>query len=922
MPDERWQRLEELFFEAVGLSEPARTQFLDRACGQDEELRRETESLLATDVMTGDSIATLIESAATSLFDDDSMVGARLGAWKIVREIGRGGMGAVYLAFRADEEFEKLVAIKLVKRGIDTDAVLKRFRQERQILAALDHPNIARLIDAGTSIDGRPYFVMEYVEGTPIHVFCQQRKFSLIARCELFRRVCEPVSYAHRNLVIHRDLKPANILITADGSPKLLDFGIARLLSTGLGENTVDLTGARSTVALTPAYASPEQTRGEAVNTATDVYSLGAILLQILTGEMPRRRPDGELDRKALSGDLDRIVLMATHDDPARRYQSVDQLSEDLRRYIAGLPVLAQDDTWSYRLRKFATRNRVGVLAGGIIAAILTGGIVAVLWEARQTRIQRQRAEQRLGELVEMANRTLFRVDGSIERLPGATQARRDIVRSTLDYLDRLNTETGNDGRVLSAMAFAYTRLARIEGDPLQPNLGDLPGAEASFRKAEKILEALIAADPSNVNARLQLADCSKGLAEVLDASGNQEEGIVQARKGLVQTAWILNRDPRNLAARKSAALLHLTSAAAMTLLNHLPEAKQEMLQELNPNTQLVAEFPNDADCILNLASNWSQLGTIASREGAIEESLSNYQKSVALREQLYALHPNDVAVERDLLIAYGHVGDSMGSPFLMSAGDPHGALVWYRKAARIAETMVASDPSDTQARIDLGVVLMREGSVLQAPGEVRESLAALDRSASILNTVSASDPKNVSLAAQWTLVYEYRAQRLLVLGDLDGAIRSYQRSLDICEAVLKRSNQPSCSRQIAIDEAGISAVDARKGQRAESLRLAASALVRAEAITSGASGLTKIYLPRALGWNGDTFRLLAAQPGAPQEQQLADWTQAAGYYRKALTEWGKLDQGLAAFYVSEATGLRKHLAEADVHLKIPDRQP
>ncbi|HWE49694.1 MAG TPA: serine/threonine-protein kinase [Bryobacteraceae bacterium] len=916
MPDNRWRQVEELFFAAVELPEPARAEFLDRACRGDQELRRETESLLATDLMESDSIATLIESAATSLFDDDSMEGARLGPWRIDREIGRGGMGAVYLAARADQQFVKRVAIKLVKRGIDTDAVLKRFRQERQILAGLDHPNIARLIDAGTSIDGRPYFVMEYVEGTPIHIFCQQKKLSLVARCELFRQVCAPVSYAHRHLVIHRDLKPANILVTADGSPKLLDFGIARLLNIEAGENTVDLTGARSTIALTPAYASPEQSRGEAINTATDVYSLGAILLQILTGETPRRRADGELDRKPLSGDLDRIVLMATHTDPARRYQSVDQLSEDLRRYIAGLPVLAQEDTWTYRVRKFALRNRVGVLAGGLIACILIGGIVAVLWEARQTRIQRQRAEQRLGDLVEMANRTLFRVDGSIERLPGATQARRDMVRSTLDYLDRLNTENGNDARVLSAMAFAYTRLARIEGDPLQPNLGDLPGAEASYRKAEKILEGLIAASPANLNARLQLAECSKGLAEVLGASGQKESNIAEARKGLVQTAWILNNDPHNLAARKSAALLHLTAVAADTTMNHLAEARQEILQELPRTMQMVAEYPHDEDCILILASTWSQFGTIASREGDIQQSLSDYQKSVALREQLFALHPNDVAVQRDLMIAYGHVGDAMGSPFLMSAGDPHGALVWYRKAAQIAETMVASDPSDTQARIDLAVVLMRTGTVLQGPGEVEESLAVLDRSASIFDSLSAADPKNVSLAAQWTLVYEYQAQRLLALHKPEEARRSYQRSLDICAAVLKRSSLPSCARQIAIDEAGIAATDARLGERAEAIRLAASALGRAQAISSAGAGLTKIYFPRALGWNGEIFLLLAGQPGTPKDQQIADWREAAGFYRKALAEWGKLSPSLATSYTAEAARMRQRLAECESHLQ------
>src|SRR5580658_6066373 len=308
MPDERWQRVEELFFAAAELHGPARAEFLDHACGSDSDLRRETESLLDTDTLTGDSISALIESAATSLLDSDVMEGVLLGSWRIIREIGRGGMGAVYLAVRADDQFDKQAAIKLVKRGIDTDSVLSRFRRERRILAGLDHPNIARLIDGGTSTDGRPYFVMEFVEGIPIHHYCEQRKLAARARCELFRKVCEPVSFAHRQLVIHRDLKPANILVTADGEPKLLDFGIARLVTTEAGDHTLGIdAGVRP---FTPGYASPEQLRGEAVNTTTDVYSLGAVLAKLLEGTPGDR-------------DLEKIIQKATHAEAERRYASV-----------------------------------------------------------------------------------------------------------------------------------------------------------------------------------------------------------------------------------------------------------------------------------------------------------------------------------------------------------------------------------------------------------------------------------------------------------------------------------------------------------------------------------------------------------------------------------------------------------------------
>ena len=904
MPDERWQRVEELFFAAADLHGPARTEFLEQACGSDSELRREAESLLDTDTLPCDSISVLIESAATSLLESDVMEGVRLGSWRIIREIGRGGMGAVYLAGRADDQFDKQAAIKLVKRGIDTDSVLNRFRRERRILAGLDHPNIARLIDGGTSTDGRPYFVMEFIEGIPIHQFCEQRKLTARARCELFRKVCEPVSFAHRQLVIHRDLKPANILVTADGVPKLLDFGIARLLTPDRGESTsgegtVELTMSVG-VPLTPAYASPEQVRGEPVNTTSDVFSLGAILAKLLTGQQQRDR------------DLDKIVQMATHADPARRYQSVDHFSEDLRRYLTGLPVMAQDDSLAYRFGKFMHRNRLSVLVSGLILLTLIAGIGAVLWEARQTRIQRQRAEARLGELVEMANRTLFRVDGSIERIPGATQARRDMVRGTLDYLDRLNAETSNDERVLSALASAYARLARIEGNPLQPNLGDLQGSEQSYRKAAKILDALIAARPDDTSLRLARADCSKGLAEVLDTSGRRDAAVIQCHTGLLHTSRILEHDPRNLAARKSAVALHLTSIAANRNGNHLKEARAEALEQLGQTTQMATEYPQDTDCILNLASALSQLGSMFTSEGQVAEGLVWFRKSVALREQVFALHPNDVAVQRDLMIAYGHVGDSMGSPFLLNTGDPHGAMVWYEKAARIAQAMAASDPSDTQARIDLGVILMRIGTVLEAPGEVQESLDTFSKSAAILDKVAAENPTNVTISSQTTLLYEYKARRLISLGDFGEAKRSYQRSFDICDAVMRQHAQVSCERQMAIDEAGIAAVDARLGHREEALREAASALARGEAATASGTGLAKAYLPRALGWYGDTLRILA---GRSAGGEAADWKAAAELYRKSLVEWGKIDPSLAGRYTSEVTKVRRGLTECLSHL-------
>ena len=421
---ETWHRIEELFDAAVDLSPGERAAMLERACAGDEPLRLEVESLLASD----ESAATFIEAAASSIpqdllaavedEDNEPLAGRHFGAYRIVREIGRGGLGAVYLAARADEQYEKQVAIKLVKRGLDTDDILRRFRAERQILAQLDHPNIARLMDAGSTADGRPYFVMEYVEAQPISSYCNVQQLSTASRLELFRVVCGAVTYAHQHLVVHRDLKPSNILVTQHGEVKLLDFGIAKVIG---GEAEVGMRTVTEMRMMTPEYASPEQVRGESVTTSSDVYSLGVVLYELLTGGKPYRltnptpqkleraitevepqRPSTIVagdeggpsrDRKSLRGDLDNIVLMALRKEPARRYASVQQLSDDIRRHLESLPVVARKDTWSYRSAKFVRRHRVGVAALSLIFLSLIGGIVATVRQTRKAERERGKAE-------------------------------------------------------------------------------------------------------------------------------------------------------------------------------------------------------------------------------------------------------------------------------------------------------------------------------------------------------------------------------------------------------------------------------------------------------------------------------------------------------------------------------------------------
>ena len=429
MQTERWQLIDHIFQSVLDCPPEKRAALLDSACGDDSRLRAEVASLLASHEEARFTGAAAFNDGMKLLEDraGQSRDGTDIGPYRVLREIGRGGMGSVYLAARADDAYEKLVAIKIIRRGLDTDDIVRRFRSERQILATLDHPNVARLLDAGSTADGLPYFVMEYIEGEPLDQYCDSRKLNVTERLKLFQTVCAAVQYAHQNLVIHRDIKPGNVLVAKDGVPRLLDFGIAKLLASGPNTHDATVTAARR---LTPEYASPEQVRGEPMTTASDVYSLGVLLYRLLSGRSPNRAsasseleraiceeepekpsvivsepppesaratwnaPEGTSTklRRRLQGDLDNIVLMALRKEPQRRYASVEQFSDDITRHLSSLPVIARPDTPGYRAAKFVQRHKAGVAAAALVFVSLTGGIVATLWQAHIARQQRDRA--------------------------------------------------------------------------------------------------------------------------------------------------------------------------------------------------------------------------------------------------------------------------------------------------------------------------------------------------------------------------------------------------------------------------------------------------------------------------------------------------------------------------------------------------
>jgi tRNA A-37 threonylcarbamoyl transferase component Bud32 len=453
-----WQRVKEVFEDAVMRAPDARAAFLEGACGGDLDLRREVDSLLAAHHDAGPFLSGPAQP------DASPPEPRRIGPYRVLGVIAHGGMGTVYRAVRDDDAFQKTVALKLVRGGAASEFVERRFRQERQILGRLQHPHIATILDGGTSEEGHPYLVMEHVEGRPVTTWCDERALGARPRLALFGAVCAAVQYAHQNLVVHRDLKPDNILVTGDGTPKLLDFGIARLVAAGVDPDTAPT--ASLLPMMTPEYASPEQVRGDPVTTASDVYALGVLLYELLAGRRPYEvKADSmaeivravcqtdppppsaafpaRLAPSELKGDLDTIVMRALRKEPERRYPSVQALAEDVQRHLDGLPVRARPDTVRYRAAKFVGRNRGLVAATALVVLALAGGLMATLSQARIAEANRQRAERRFNEVCRDAGRSLE----GLKRL----QAQGSLPAASADAMRRLETLVASHCRAAEA---------------------------------------------------------------------------------------------------------------------------------------------------------------------------------------------------------------------------------------------------------------------------------------------------------------------------------------------------------------------------------------------------------------------------------------------------------------------------------------
>jgi non-specific serine/threonine protein kinase/serine/threonine-protein kinase len=655
-------------------------------------------------------------------------------------------MGTVYRAVRSSD-FEKQVAIKLVKRGMDTDFILRRFRHERQILAGLDHPNIARLLDGGATEDGRPYLVMEYIEGTPITDYAEQHGLNARERLELFRRVCSAVQYAHQNLVVHRDLKPSNILVTAGGTPKLLDFGIAKLL-----EPDADRT-ITSVRLMTPECASPEQVRGWPATTASDVYALGVLLYHLLTGETPYRftnRTPEEIAQvvcetepkrpsavKPLSQDLDNIILKAMHKEPARRYISAEQLAEDVRRYLEGLPIIARKDTFRYRAGKFVGRHKAASAAAALVAISLTGGMAATLWEAHVAQMERARAERRFNDVRDLANSLMFEVHDAIQTLPGSTAARRLIVDRALKYLNRLAEQTGNENSLRREVAAAYLKLGQVQGESGMSNLGDTQAATESFRKAVKLLEDVVATEASSIPDRRALANGYDKLAAALWEGGDRREAVDLDGRALRLRQALAGRLPE-VETNKELFRSYYNLGVHRTQLGDLSGALENYQKCLDACEKVARLQPEYRDNLRHLSLAHKRIGAVLIKKAQLADALGHYQTALMIDEKRIADNPSDAVARMDVTYAYSDIG-----LILREQGNLAAALANYRKVEKVRTGLVAADQRDQRARAGLASTYSNIGQILWAMGDRQGAVASSQRALQLQESLLAENPVN-----------------------------------------------------------------------------------------------------------------------------------------------------------------------------------
>jgi eukaryotic-like serine/threonine-protein kinase len=730
-------------------------------------------------VLPAPTLAERVDSPAAN----DRLIGRSVGPYQIIAEIGRGGMGTVYRAVRVDGEFEVAVAIKVVRHGMNSDLVLERFRTERQIQARLGHPNITRLLDGGTTDDGLTYFVMEFIEGYPLTKYCDSRQLSITDRLKLFRKICDAVSYAHQNLIVHRDLKPDNILVTAEGTPKLLDFGLAKILEVPADGSDPTMTMVRMG---TPAYSSPEQILGEPVGIATDVYSLGVVLYELLTGRRPYRldslgweesarvvcerdatRPSSIVSlkannadetaqisfarrttvdglRKRLAGDLDNIVSVALRKEPARRYRSVDQLSEEIQHHLEGRPVKARGDSIAYKTSKLIGRHKLGfaLVAAFSLMFIAASGVAA--WQAHRLAV-------RVDEDRKLATSFLVNVHEAIAKLPGATPVREALLTKSLAYLNGLASETGHDRETRRSLALAYERFADLQVGVDAAGFGKSAQALRTYETAKRLREALAREYPEDTVAQRELASNYLLGSYITGRASTLEQRTAYDKKALaigekLASAQSANRDDQALLAKAYTSLAYGLSMAA-----HWSDATAYYRKALPIRQRLAADLPNNTTAQRDLANLYYRMGVIETQSGRPAAALPDLSGALATQTRILNADKDDVQLRSDMASTRHFLGVALGA-----TGDLPQALAQFHEAIAIREKTLAADGRDARTRSFLAGNYAEQATVLLKSGQKNEALASLLRALSLQRELLTLDSNGVPV--RFALA-EYEAQ-------------------------------------------------------------------------------------------------------------------------------------------------------------------
>jgi non-specific serine/threonine protein kinase/serine/threonine-protein kinase len=807
-PAARWKRVKAVFDRALELPPGEMTRYLDETCGTDAELRAEVLSLIAA---LGEAGA-FLEEPVVNMAAPRTSAGRQIGPYRLERLLGQGGMGEVYLSTREVDGYAMPVALKLIRHSAVTPGAVRRFRMERQILARLHHGGITRLLDGGITDDGLPYLVTEYVEGTPLDRSDPFQALPLGKRLEAFLAICEAVSYAHRQLVVHGDLKPGNILIHNGGEIKLLDFGISRLLQTS-EDTTEQRPGGTTQPAMTPAWASPEQLRGEAAGIASDLYSLGRILYYLLTGEQAQPiermsplqyyeklqrevplRPSQRAGDRRLEGDLDNIVLKALEFEPGERYRSVEALAEDVRAHLSSRPIAARPHTWTYRTQKFMRRNRLVVMATAAVLVALLSGLGLTLWQARIARQNYERAERRFQDVRRLANSFIFEMDDAIARLPGATAVRGTMVRNSLQYLDSLVQEAGDDASLQEDLANAYEKVGDVQGRPGALNLGGTGAALQSYRKAEGIRRALLSAAATEEDRDKReeaLANTLMRTGQILRATGDFPKALELDRTALEMRRSLLNRKPADALRLRNVASSLTATSASLSMMGGFQGVLILRREGLEIYERLVKQNPASVDARLGLAVAHTRMASILMHEGDQAGSIRHYREALRVQQGLYRTHVGEAQFQINLALAHSNLGNA-----LRAAGDGKHALEELREAKRLFEPVVNADANEVRARTLLATVRLRESKVWMDLGDTERAGRIMRSVLEERRLLSERNPANAGAKGEVAEAHGVLGDIELRAGRYAGAVAQYETALGVLAEMEQARRSNSADRE------------------------------------------------------------------------------------------------------------------------------